>query len=65
MADCIPFNFAYIGLNAASDGTVSSPIQKNLKKHNVLAAHSMIVSNLWRPWPPYPVDPLQDMGCDG
>ena len=36
-------------LNAASDGTVSFPIQKNLKKHNVLAAHSMTVSNSWRP----------------
>ena len=35
-------------MNAASEGTVSSPIRKNPKKHNELAAHSMIVSNLWR-----------------
>ena len=35
-------------LNAVSEGTVSSPILKNPKKHNVLAAHSMIVSSSWR-----------------
>ena len=36
-------------LNVVSDGTVSSPIRKNPEKHNVLAAHSMIVSNSWHP----------------
>ena len=34
-------------LNAVSEGTVSSLIRKNPKKHDVLAVHSMIVSSSW------------------